>query len=281
MSENDRRVGPESGRITVVPILLYHSISSNPPLRFRPFTVSPSVFCEQLDSIVALGFTALTVSQFVETMRGFAPLPNRPIVITFDDGFADFHTTAEPALRERGLRSTLYVTTGFLRGGAKHAVEREFGEQMLEWSQLAELRAEGVEIGAHSHTHPHLDILPRSKARAEITQCKAALEEQLQTIIKSFAYPNGYASPAVRRLVREAAYESACSVKNALSSTADDAFSLARLTVQATTSRAQFRTWLAGAGARVSPSGERIRTRLWRLHRRVRAVTAARPGSDS
>ena len=72
---------------------------------------------------------------------------------------------------------------------------------MLDWSQLAGLRAAGIEIGGHSHTHPHLDTLAPRAAREEIAGCKALLEQSLGEPVRSFAYPHGYSSRRVRRLV--------------------------------------------------------------------------------
>jgi peptidoglycan/xylan/chitin deacetylase (PgdA/CDA1 family) len=258
--------------MTIVPILLYHSISSEPSSHARSFTVSPDAFREQLDHIVEAGLTPLKVSSFVNVLRGAAPPPGRPIVITFDDGFSDFYEVALPLLRERELVATLYVTTGFLRGRPDVATARPFDDRMLSWSQLAELAYQGVEIGGHSHGHPQLDTLPLQKAWDEITKCKELLETELGAVISSFAYPHGYSSPRVRRLVREAGYESACSVKNALSSTDDDPFSLARLTLRAGTSLDEFGAWLRGCGARTASPRESLSTRIWRFHRRMRAV---------
>ena len=262
----------------IVPILLYHSVSFQPSEIIRPFTITADVFEKQLDTVVEECRTSLTVSEFAETVRGLRPLPERPVVITFDDGFADFGETALPALLERSLASTLYLTTGFLEGRPQHSA-RGFGDRMLSWAHVADLHAEGVEIGGHSHTHPHLDTLNRSQAKDEITRCKGLLEDELGEAVRTFAYPHGYSSPMVRQLVRETGYDSACGVKNALSSTGDDLISLARLTVHSSTSLAEFRTWLLGVGAPVAPSGERLRTRLSRLHRRARALVTGRPGS--
>ena len=264
--------------MTVVPILLYHSVSSDPSALVRPFTVTPDAFAEQLDAALELGCTSLAISQFQRAKCRLEALPPRPVIITFDDGFADFEETALPCLRERGLAATLYVTTGFLGGRPKHASERSFDDRMLSWSQLRDLRSAGVEIGAHTHTHPQLDTLPRSQARVEITLCKDLLEDELQEAISAFAYPHGYSSAAVRCLVREAGYKSACGVKNALSSTEDDVFSLARLTVRATTGLPELRGWLQGAGPAVAPR-EMMRTRLWRLGRRMSAVTTRQRNS--
>lgn len=266
--------------MTRIPILLYHSISLTPPPVIAPFTVTPTEFERQLELVAAGGFTVLTVSAFADALRGHAALPPRPLVITFDDGFADFYDTALPALREHAFDSTLYVPTGLLRGRPERVRLRSLGDSLLEWSQLRPLREAGVEIGAHSHTHPHLDTLSTAAARDEIGRSKALLEDELGTEVDTFAYPNGYSSPTVRRLVAEAGFRSACAVKNAFSSPADDVFAIARLTLTAETPLSRFRAWLAGDGAPDAPARERLQTRAWRAYRRARAVALARPGAD-
>ncbi len=242
--------------------------------------MTPDDFRRQVDLIVEGGFTVLTVSAFADMLQRRARLPARPLVITFDDGFADFYDTALPTLREPGFCSTLYVCTGLLQGRPERIRVPALGDSLLEWSQLAEIQRSGVEIGAHSHTHPHLDTLSTSAAREEITRSKALLEDQLATEIASFAYPNGYSSPNVRRLVAEAGFRSACAVKNAFSSPDDDVFAIARLMLTAMTPLTRFRAWLAGAEAPDAPDRDRLQTRLWRTYRRARAVALARPGSD-
>jgi peptidoglycan/xylan/chitin deacetylase (PgdA/CDA1 family) len=199
-------------------------------------------------------------------------LPPQPLVLTFDDGFADV-AEAAPMLAARGFRSTLYVTTGALRGRGPWHERADIAlppARMLDWSQLAELAAQHVEIGAHTHTHPQLDVLRPPRARDEIRLSKRLLEDVLRQEVSSFAYPHGFQSAATRQLVREAGYTSACAVGNALSSHADRVFSLSRLTVQADTTDDEVATWLAGRGAPVAPYPERLRTRAWRAYRKAR-----------
>jgi peptidoglycan/xylan/chitin deacetylase (PgdA/CDA1 family) len=86
-------------------------------------------------------------------------------VARFDDGFA---YCPDIALPERGLVSALYVTTGFLRGAPGRGRAHGVDDPMLAWSQLTRLRDQGVEIGAHSHTHPHRDKLYPAAVRDEI-----------------------------------------------------------------------------------------------------------------
>ena len=202
------------------------------------------------------------------------------MVITFDDGFADFATAALPALSAHGLTATLYVTTGALRGGAAPTVPPALAPHMLAWSQLRELRDAGVEIGGHSHTHPQLDTLGARAAHEEIAGPKARLEDALGEPVTSFAYPHGYSSRRVRRLVHEAGYASACAVKQTLSAPGDDRFALARLMVRTTTSPAEIAAWLDRRGAPPPRSREALRTRGWRAVRRGRALVTRRPGVD-
>jgi peptidoglycan/xylan/chitin deacetylase (PgdA/CDA1 family) len=265
--------------MTLVPILLYHSVSEQPSATMRPFTVAPAAFREQLAAVAESGTTVLTVSELVER-RDAGSLPARPAAITFDDGFADFADEALPALAEHRLAATLYVTTGFLAGCPGGSAPARPEDPTLAWSQLRELEHEGVELGAHSHGHPHLDTLTPSAAREEIAGCKKLLEDELGHAVASFAYPNGYSSRTVRRLVRETGYRSACAVRNTLSSTADDRFALARLTLRDTTTAEDVARWLTGSGARPPRRRERAATRAWRGYRRARAVASRTPGSD-
>jgi peptidoglycan/xylan/chitin deacetylase (PgdA/CDA1 family) len=267
--------------VALVPILLYHSISSDPMPLIRDFAIDEEAFAAHLDLIVSHELEPLTVSGFLDAAaRGDVALLERAVVITFDDGFEDFSSAALPLLRERGLSSTLYVTTGLLRGGPEPPVDDAIARHMLDWSQLPALLGHEVEIGGHSVTHPHLDTLGAARARDEVGRCKRLLEDALGEEVRTFAYPHGYSSPRVRRAVREAGYRGACGVKNALSSEADQPLSLARLMVHADTSLDEVGGWLERRGAPPPPRRESLRTRGWRAYRHARAVLTRRPGSD-
>ena len=262
--------------MTIIPILLYHSVSANPAQWIAPYTVSPRVFANHLELMTASERTAITVSQLREAAQGRTRLPQRPLLVTFDDGFADFAEVA-PALAARNLPCTLYVTTGALRGRGPRPPEMTLPPApMLTWSQLTELDEKYVEIGAHTHSHPQLDVLRPQAAAVEIRRCKHLLEDVLGREVPSFAYPHGFHSSSVRGLVRAAGYTSACAVMNALSSDADQMFSLARLTIRADTTSGQMVAWLAGRDAPVAPYPEKLRTRAWRLYRKARGSQSLR-----
>jgi peptidoglycan/xylan/chitin deacetylase (PgdA/CDA1 family) len=253
-----------------VPILMYHSISQNAAPKFKEFAVSRRLFADQMAYLYQQAYTPITVTQFV-TMRsqGNTELPDRPVVITFDDGFADFYLEALPILEQYGFLATLYVTTAFVNGTSLWLKrEGETERQMLKWDQLREISARGIECGAHSHTHPQLDILPQDMVQEEIMQSKRVLEHHLDREVLSFSYPFGYYTPTIRRQVQEIGYTSACAVKHTMSSKMTDPFALARLMVRANTSVDAFAALLAGRSSSiVTTMYMRTRTPVWQFAR--------------
>jgi peptidoglycan/xylan/chitin deacetylase (PgdA/CDA1 family) len=223
---------------------------------------------EHVEYLVESGYTALHVSAFADAVRSRAALPDKPVLLTFDDGYADFHTNAFPVMAARGVPSTLYMITG--RADATKVGEDK--ADYLSWSQLRELHAAGVEIGSHSETHPQLDTVPLWQARQEIQASKAMLEDRLGHEVSSFAYPYGYYSPLVRSMVVEAGYRSACAVKQALSAPDDDLFALSRVFVRGGVRSAQLEALMTRGTRRIVPIGERLAIIGWRYVRRSHAA---------
>jgi peptidoglycan/xylan/chitin deacetylase (PgdA/CDA1 family) len=255
-----------------VPILLYHSVSADPPSWIAPFAVSPATFAVHLDEIVASGREPLTVSQYIDAREGRNVLPRRPVLITVDDGFADFAEHALPALMKRNLPSTLYVTTGALSDQKHEAVLPP--APMLASTDLVEVEAAGVEIGAHAHTHRQLDLLRRTEVAEEASRSGSMLADILGHRIRSFAYPHGYWSSSVRRLVGQAGFDSSCAVGERWSFNRDHQLALSRLMIRSDTDVATVRTWLAASTSHV-PSSRRALAFGWRHYRRIRYRGAA------
>jgi peptidoglycan/xylan/chitin deacetylase (PgdA/CDA1 family) len=265
--------------VPLVPILLYHSVSSAPPPVIRPFAVDERTFGDHLDLVAERGLASLTVTEYVDAIeRGDGRLLERAVVITFDDGFADFET-ALAALAGRGLAATLFVATGLLRGAPRPVNAPDITPHMLHWDRLRELSAAGVEIGAHSHSHPQLDSLSERRAREEIELSRRLVQEAIGADVETFAYPNGYSSARVRRLVRAEGVRAACAVKNTFSSERDDRFALARLMIRSSTGTEEVARWLDRSAAPPPRSRERARTKAWRAYRRGRAIVTRRAGA--
>lgn len=256
----DRANGPGAQSASViVPIFLYHSVSSVPAVGQERFTVTPASFDEHVEAIAASGRVALTITEFARALRGERELPERAVAVTFDDGFADTLAAVE-ALNRRGITSTVYVTSSRLDS-----------PQGISGEAAREIVASGAEIGAHSVSHPYLDELPLALAAAEIGEGKRTLEQRLELPLQTFAYPHGAHDRRVRGAVIDAGFRSAAAVKNAFSHDHDDPFAIARLTITGDTPLASVVAALDGRGAPVSWSGERYRTRAFREYRRLRS----------
>ena len=265
-----------------IPILLYHSVSSHASKGFYPWTVTPEQFAGQMRELAVRGYTPIKVSDFAEILMGKRTwIPQNPVLITFDDGFADFYETALPILKEHHFVATLYVITGFV-GGTSQWLSPEEGPDraMLRWEEIEGLPEEGIEIGAHTQTHPQLDTISLRSARGEILKSKELLETHLGAPVRSFAYPHGYHGPGVRELVIDAGFDSAVAVKHAMSSLQDDRFGLARIVIKRDLSLDDFNSLLAGSHLRVAVKGERLKTVLWRYARKtIKNLKISRSGA--
>lgn len=255
-----------------VPILMYHSIADDGPAGMRRLRVTPADFGQQLDWLRAAGYTTVTVRHLAAGFAGTATLPDNPVVVTFDDGFADFYECALPLLEERGLVATLFVTTGYLRDDVRtptpSAAPSDWPPTMT-WRQVGKLPARGIEVGSHTHTHPELDLASAARVEDELTVSKHLLEHHVGAPVDSLAYPYGYSTAVVRARARASGFTAACAVKHALTSAADDPLQLARVEMTDTTTVAALAGWLGGR-LRTAPCPDRLRSRAWAVVRRAR-----------
>jgi peptidoglycan/xylan/chitin deacetylase (PgdA/CDA1 family) len=253
---------------TPIPVLLYHAVTGDPPDWIAEFTVEPHMFAAQLDAIVAAGRAPITVSTLVDGLTRRAALPPRPVVITFDDGFADLPGPTAEALVSRELPATAYLTTGAITPGGTSLLPPA---PMMALRRAAGLAAYDIEVGAHTVTHPQLDTLPITAVDRELRQSKEVLEDALGRRVRHLAYPHGYNSRAVRAAARRAGYASAVAVRHALSSPIDEPYRIARLILRRHHTVRDVEQWMAGTGVRVAPFPDAPRTMGWRMYRRARA----------
>ncbi|MEU6219754.1 polysaccharide deacetylase family protein [Streptomyces sp. NPDC047022] len=252
-----------------VPILMYHSVAMAPNDATRELSVAPEAFSEQMAQLGDLGFTPLTTAELARCWRGGAPLPGRPVLITFDDGYEGVHRHALPVLAKHGFVSTLFVSTGWIRG-----VHDTGGglDTMLDWDQVRGLAASGVEIGGHSHTHPQLDQLADDALWFELLRCKEIIDGELGGVPASFAYPYGYSSRRVRRTVREAGFAQSLAVGNALARRRQGPYALQRVTVRRSTGAEEFERLVQGREVARNFARDRALTKGYAVVRRARQV---------
>ncbi len=284
----------------VVPILMYHEIATRSQTASR-LAVPPGVFAAQLAFLHAEGFTTLTASALAAAVTdgtaargtvaggavaggavaggavagggpvGRAGFPARPVVLTFDDGFADFHREALPLLQHYGFTATLFVTTGWIHDAGPYAAGRMPG-RMLSWSQILEAADSGVEVGAHSHRHPQLDQLADADLRRELRSSMALLEDRLGRAVPGMAYPFGYSNARVRRVAAAVGHRYACVVANVPGGPAWEPFALPRLTIRRSTRPDLFAQIMCGRSPHLIFIKDRTLTKAWAGVRRSRAV---------
>ncbi|WP_406434087.1 polysaccharide deacetylase family protein [Streptomyces sp. NBC_00631] len=252
-----------------VPILMYHSVATAPNDATRALSVAPEAFAGQMALIGDLGLTPVSTADLATRWRSGAPLPARPVLITFDDGYEGVHRHALPVLAKHGFASTLFVSTGWIRG----AYDTGGGlDAMLDWDQVRELAGIGCEIGGHSHTHPELDQLDDDRLRTELVRSREIVTDELGTAPASFAYPYGYSSRRVRQAVRAAGYAQALAVGNGLAHRRQGPFALQRITVRRSTDAAEFARLLEGRAIARNFARDRALTKGYAVLRRARQV---------
>jgi peptidoglycan/xylan/chitin deacetylase (PgdA/CDA1 family) len=196
--------GPPPRAVGVtVPILMYHYVRVNPDPRDQlgfGLSVTPANFAQQMDALAAAGIQPITVADLAGAVLGQNGLPARPVVLTFDDGYADFYTNAAPILRAHGFPAAVYVITG--KAGS-------FG--YLTWEQIEDLDHSGFTMAAHTVNHVPLDQQAPGALAHEIRHSKQSLEEHLHHPVVDFAYPYGKFNSAVEGEVRAAGFTTAAS----------------------------------------------------------------------
>jgi peptidoglycan/xylan/chitin deacetylase (PgdA/CDA1 family) len=179
-----------------IPILLYHHVA--PTDGTDLFTVSPELFREQMHTLVDLGFEAITPQQLTDALQCGVPLPERAVVITFDDGNVDNYDYAFPIMKNLELPGAVYVVAN-----------RTASPGYLSVEQLREMIEAGWEIGSHTMTHPDLVGLNAEDMSSELLSSRLMLEVALDVEIKTFAYPYGSSSQTIARKVASYGYNNA------------------------------------------------------------------------
>ncbi|MSR84835.1 polysaccharide deacetylase family protein [Candidatus Uhrbacteria bacterium] len=196
----------KKGELSVqVPILMYHRVRYlplHPKPKEIPYSVSPDVFRAQMEGLVRAGYHTITPDDLDQALRDDGgtgamtqPLPSKPVLITFDDGYRDQYENAVPILKEFRLKATFFVVTqiGQLKGFMTEQMIRELDQQ-------------GFTIAAHTRHHPWLTKYGKTSQMDEIKGSKQDLEIMLGHSVTSFAYPYGALSEQVKKEVEQAGY---------------------------------------------------------------------------
>ncbi len=217
------------------PILMYHYIGEVPPdastLR-RDLTVTAAQLTEQIAWLRDNGYTAITLTQLAAALLDGADLPAKPIVLTFDDGYADAYEVAAPILAQGGMVGTFFLISG-----------RMDQPGYLSWAQAAELARAGMEIGNHSATHPDLTTLDRAAQQAEIEEAALAIEAAIGARPQAFCYPLGRYTLATVALLKETGHRVAVTTRDGTVQYGRYPYALRRVRIRNSTTLRTF-AWL-------------------------------------
>jgi peptidoglycan/xylan/chitin deacetylase (PgdA/CDA1 family) len=263
----------QPGSVSRIPVLMYHEIADAADATSY-LAVPPAAFADQLALLRDEGWRTISAGALSAMLAaGNTVLPERTVVISFDDGYENFYSQAMPELAKHDFTATLFMTSGWV----KEARPSGTGiAPMLSWAQLADAARAGIEIGGHTCTHPQLDQLSNRSLRDELTVSKRELEDKLGMEVPGVAYPFGYASPAVYQMAREAGYQWGYIVGNKTAARKSDLFAIPRLTIKGSTTLSGFQSMVNGADTlalrrdRLLTNGKWVVRRAQRVRRESR-----------
>jgi peptidoglycan/xylan/chitin deacetylase (PgdA/CDA1 family) len=233
------RLAPAPRGVTV---LIYHRVGGRTPL---DVDLSLGAFEDQM-AMLADGGRVRSIDDALDALAGPAPAEpaDDPVVVTFDDGTADFAELAHPVLERLGIPATIYVATRFV----DRSVAFPNDGRPLTWSALRDTAATGlVTVGSHTHTHALLDRLPASELADELDRADALIAEHVGRPARHFAYPKAVAGSSPADAAVRARYRSAALAgtrPNPYGTT--DPHRLARSPIQASDGMRYFAAKLAG-----------------------------------
>ena len=180
-------------------VLNYHKVDH----MNHSLSVQPPDFEQQMAFLKDNGYHTITPHEMYMAFTDGAPLPSNPVLITFDDGYADNYTYAYPILKKYGMKAAIFVITS-LMGKPGY----------LTWGQAAEMEAGGlVSIESHTVNHGSLTELTDEQVRYELTEAKHDIEQRLGKEVEFLAYPTGAYNLHIASLVQEAGYKGAFTVR--------------------------------------------------------------------
>lgn len=197
---------PEDRHIPIkVPILLYHyveHVKDRKDTMRQKLDIVPEIFEKQVKTLKEASYSALFINDLADILEDKQPLPEKPIVLTFDDGYEDFYTDVFPILKKYQMKATAYIISGVLDK-----------PNYMTKAQVKEVADSGlVEIASHTVHHINLKTASNAVVQKELEESKTALETLIGKPVPNFAYPYGLFTKQTADLVEQAGYRTAASV---------------------------------------------------------------------
>ncbi len=185
-------------------VLLYHHIGPVREEACRGLTVEPEVFSRHMAALSAMGFASVGPSQWVDHVRSGSAIPRYPLMLTFDDAYADLTTYAFPVLSKHGFTATVFVPTSFTGTSLRCSPQRaDASLPIMSAGAIRESAALGIEFGAHSRTHADLTGLAAADVLEEMRGSRDELASLTGSAVTAFAYPYGRHDATCKRIAEE------------------------------------------------------------------------------
>jgi glycosyltransferase involved in cell wall biosynthesis/peptidoglycan/xylan/chitin deacetylase (PgdA/CDA1 family) len=215
-----------------VPVLLYHRIADDGPLRLARYVVSSDMFRAQMTWLRRNGYHTIVSEELAWFLSNNHPFVGRPVMISFDDGFQDFAGQAWPILRINDFRAQVFVVTDLV--GQTAEWDRHLGEPapLMDASTIVGLAAEGVSFGSHLASHRGPDGLSTRELVEELMRSRAMLRQWLDRPADSFAAPFGLTDERLRLLAAECGFRTGFSTEPGVARLTSDPLNLPRIEVR-------------------------------------------------
>ena len=214
-----------------IPILMYHSIEAMPKSTvMRSLHVSPKRFGIQMWLLNMLGYKGLSMRELTPYLEG--EKTGKVVGITFDDGYQNNLINAAPILKKYNFSATCYLVSQ--RIGTSNTWDLDKGitqRPLMTQSEIQEWLNLGLDIGAHTQTHPLLEELSEQQSQEEIFNCKADLEQMFKVSIKDFCYPFGRFNESLVNMIKEAGYSTATTMSRGRATPQSNKLTLPRMPI--------------------------------------------------
>lgn len=201
-----------------VPILIYHHVREAKPTdsqNDRTYIVSPAAFEEQMKFLKDNDFNTITFKNLTDYFYGGFEMPEKPVILSFDDGVINQYENAWPILKSNNQKATFFIFTNPISKSKNY----------MTWEQLQEMVDFGMEIGSHTRYHQFLTRTTEDLEK-EILGSKQTIEENLNTTVDTLAYPFGEFDNATIELTKKYGYKAARGIFNGVIHTPQDLFKL-------------------------------------------------------
>jgi peptidoglycan/xylan/chitin deacetylase (PgdA/CDA1 family) len=230
-------VYPESTRL---PILMYHRVAPRGEAATERWRLRPDHFEEQLAHLRENEYRSLTFAQWRAAADRRDPIPERSVILTFDDGYADFADHALPLLERYGFGATVFLVTDLV--GGTNSWDQRFGETiaLMDWPEIEALHRAGVEFGSHSSRHHPLVALSPEELGRDLCRSRIAFHERLGVSVRTVCYPYGLHDSGVVAVAAACGFHYGVTTEEWRASFTDETLRLPRLEVAGTESLADF-----------------------------------------